>query len=490
MSDYQDGDYIHDTQWLALKRAIDGNAILTGCALTPVTGMQTQLGVGTYIAGDTKVTISSPVNFTHSAADPTYDRWDLIYATSGGQFKAEGAPSIAPSPPDLPAGAILLQMVRIPAGVTVILVGYIYDFGFTSTLREHATRHHIGGTDLVTPAGIGAEPAFSKNTAFNKNFGTDTTNVVEIGATLVASRVVETDASAKIISVVKGTAYNKSFGTGTTNIPEIGATLGNSKNLETDTNGKLVTTTKGTAFNVSYETSNPAMNGTASPGTDVDISRGDHVHPTDTSRAPTDHAVDASTYGWGSTGVFGHLKVGSGLGVTSGVVSLAVHGYDYHTDRTRRIFFPASACNIGGAAVYAEITSPSNYIVHGIKFAAINDYLYTTIPWKENISSTSQIPKIYICYAQEGCGVGSYVQVNTSCTPIGPGYPALSAAYVKSVNSNLTTECDGYNHKQVLGWSGNSGNYVGYSAMMVKIKCLEAKTIWITGVILEYLADE
>src|SRR5262245_28759535 len=33
--------------------------------------------------------------------------------------------------------------------------------------------------------------------------------------------------------------------------------------------------------------SNPAMNGAASPGAQTQWSRGDHVHPTDTSRAPT-----------------------------------------------------------------------------------------------------------------------------------------------------------------------------------------------------------
>ena len=33
-------------------------------------------------------------------------------------------------------------------------------------------------------------------------------------------------------------------------------------------------------------TSNPAMDGTASPGSSTDYAKGDHVHPTDTSRAP------------------------------------------------------------------------------------------------------------------------------------------------------------------------------------------------------------
>lgn len=43
-------------------------------------------------------------------------------------------------------------------------------------------------------------------------------------------------------------------------------------------------TTKGTAFNKDYATANPLMDGTASAGSADNIARGDHRHPTDTSR--------------------------------------------------------------------------------------------------------------------------------------------------------------------------------------------------------------
>ena len=45
-----------------------------------------------------------------------------------------------------------------------------------------------------------------------------------------------------------------------------------------------------TPSSVSPYTSNPAMDGTASPGSSANYSRGDHVHPTDTSRAASSHA--------------------------------------------------------------------------------------------------------------------------------------------------------------------------------------------------------
>lgn len=46
-------------------------------------------------------------------------------------------------------------------------------------------------------------------------------------------------------------------------------------------------------------TSNPSANGTASPGSSSNYSRGDHVHPTDTTRAaattvPTQASIDST----------------------------------------------------------------------------------------------------------------------------------------------------------------------------------------------------
>ena len=62
----------------------------------------------------------------------------------------------------------------------------------------------------------------------------------------------------------------------------------------------------------------PKMDGTAATGTDTGFSRGDHVHPTDTSRAPTSHASTATTYGTGSDSNYGHVKLSSATDGTSG----------------------------------------------------------------------------------------------------------------------------------------------------------------------------
>lgn len=59
----------------------------------------------------------------------------------------------------------------------------------------------------------------------------------------------------------------------------------NEDDLQTQINDKEPKiTTKGTAFNKNYSTANPLMDGTASAGSADNIARGDHRHPTDTSR--------------------------------------------------------------------------------------------------------------------------------------------------------------------------------------------------------------
>lgn len=63
---------------------------------------------------------------------------------------------------------------------------------------------------------------------------------------------------------------------------------------------------------VSYGTSNPVKDGTASAGSATTVSRSDHVHPTDDTRAPKSHASSATTYGAATTSNYGHVKISNG----------------------------------------------------------------------------------------------------------------------------------------------------------------------------------
>ena len=67
----------------------------------------------------------------------------------------------------------------------------------------------------------------------------------------------------------------------------------------------------------SASTTTPSMDGTASYGSGTTWARADHIHPTDTSRAPTSHATNATTYGAGTDTNYGHLKLSDSTSSTS-----------------------------------------------------------------------------------------------------------------------------------------------------------------------------
>lgn len=71
----------------------------------------------------------------------------------------------------------------------------------------------------------------------------------------------------------------------------------------------------------SASTSTPVVDGTGSAGSSAAYARGDHVHPTDTSRAPTSHASSATTYGKGTSTNYGHVKLSDSVSSTTAAAS-------------------------------------------------------------------------------------------------------------------------------------------------------------------------
>jgi hypothetical protein len=82
------------------------------------------------------------------------------------------------------------------------------------------------------------EPSFSKNTAFNKDFGTGVTNIPAIGTTLGNSKIVETDSTGKLITADKQTAYNLPLDTDITSVSSSHDTIPSAKAIKdyVDTN--------------------------------------------------------------------------------------------------------------------------------------------------------------------------------------------------------------------------------------------------------------
>lgn len=63
--------------------------------------------------------------------------------------------------------------------------------------------------------------------------------------------------------------------------------------------------------------STPLMDGSAAIGSSVKVSREDHIHPTDTSRAPVNHASASTTYGAATKTNYGHVRVDDAVSTTS-----------------------------------------------------------------------------------------------------------------------------------------------------------------------------
>ena len=72
---------------------------------------------------------------------------------------------------------------------------------------------------------------------------------------------------------------------------------------------------------VSPATATPVMDGTGAVGTSAKYAREDHVHPSDTSKAPTSHATNATTYGAGTGSNYGHVKLSDATDGTAAAAS-------------------------------------------------------------------------------------------------------------------------------------------------------------------------
>ena len=126
--------------------------------------------------------------------------------------------------------------------------------------------------------------------------------------------------------------------------------------------------------------SNSKMNGTQSAGSSDLIARADHVHPVDTSRAPTSHASSGTTYGVGSASNYGHVKVdssptdSSSNAVASGGVKTVLDTKQNEVETQAKItsFTNKDRINIGRLINYMENGAGDNYYTLDLKGARGN----------------------------------------------------------------------------------------------------------------------
>ena len=111
--------------------------------------------------------------------------------------------------------------------------------------------------------------------------------------------------------------------------PASGYLLVEGDDFGTDNSGTLMTSSERTklagiatgATANSATTTTPKMDGTAAVGSETAYAKGDHVHPTDTSRAPVKHDSSADTYGKGTSSNYGHVKLSDSTSATTAAAS-------------------------------------------------------------------------------------------------------------------------------------------------------------------------
>jgi len=205
--------------------------------------------------------------------------------------------------------------------------------------------------------------------------------------------------------------------------------------VDENKNATFPAAVSGTSFNsiTALSSTNPSMDGSVAIGTSTTVARADHVHPTDTSRAPIasptftgtpaaptaatgtsttqlattafvnaeiandaapiSHAVNASTYGYGDATNAGHLRVGTGLSVATGTVSVS-----YGTTGT-------TAC-VGNDSRLSDARTPTSHTHGNITNAGA-------------IGTTASLPIItttsgVLTTGSFGTGAGTFCQGNDS----------------------------------------------------------------------------
>ena len=128
----------------------------------------------------------------------------------------------------------------------------------------------------------------------------------------------------------------------------------------------------------------PNMDGTADVGSGTKWAREDHVHPTDTSRAPTDHASSGTTYGIGTASLYGHVMLSdstsgvttasSGVAATPKAVSDALSAAKTYAESLT----PDLSSRIKKATVLSGLNNPSSTpsLPSGYDDLTVNQFLY------------------------------------------------------------------------------------------------------------------
>lgn len=134
---FASGDVLEHPQLNNMIRALNGDGVISGFAVTqntPTADMSVNVALGEALIGGMSESESGTTNLVIEAAHATEERKDLITYDASGDTPAvvkgtdHAGTELDPTyPPDIPAGDILLAIVKVNAAATTIATGDITD---------------------------------------------------------------------------------------------------------------------------------------------------------------------------------------------------------------------------------------------------------------------------------------------------------------------------------------------------------------------------
>ena len=136
---YEDGDKIGAAQWLAMRDAIRGNAVVSGLSVTVLSPLVVRVASGLiYYANETKVTKGTNTDLSVTAGDGTYNRIDILEGDDAGNVTyVKGTPAASPRPANLTPGSTLIAVIQVAINQTVLTNADIREMHFENVFLEH-----------------------------------------------------------------------------------------------------------------------------------------------------------------------------------------------------------------------------------------------------------------------------------------------------------------------------------------------------------------
>lgn len=140
----------------ALVMGIEGNGVLSGCAVTAQGSPDMTVAVASGVVRvNTKRVSVTGANVTITAADASNPRIDLIVVNDSGTLSCTaGTASATPKAPDIPANSVLLAVVYVPATDTTIATNQITDMRVVVADGEDAIQFLIDGGGSAITTGV------------------------------------------------------------------------------------------------------------------------------------------------------------------------------------------------------------------------------------------------------------------------------------------------------------------------------------------------